>query len=171
MSLSQFSSPPAGKQETEKCTSVILPLTKAWKEAKGGMEKKEMKRYKKRKKCWNFCCVLSACGVCPLWDIGRRNFSHDGPPVKAVKADHALRFTEICVPWPVVHWSQRILLERSTTWKRSYFRNCRAHWIHCFKSPWGSTIAQTFSRRLPTAAARVRSQVRSYGDCGEQIST
>jgi hypothetical protein len=32
-------------------------------------------------------------------------------------------------------------------------------------------IAQTVSRRLPTAAARVQSQVRSCGTCGGQSDT
>jgi hypothetical protein len=35
----------------------------------------------------------------------------------------------------------------------------------------GRAIAQGVSRLLPTAAARVRSQVRSYGICGGQIGT
>jgi hypothetical protein len=35
----------------------------------------------------------------------------------------------------------------------------------------GRTIAQAVSRRLPTAASRVRSQVRSCGNCGEQSGT
>jgi hypothetical protein len=35
----------------------------------------------------------------------------------------------------------------------------------------GGTTAQAVSRRLPTAAARVRSQVRSCGICGRQSGT
>jgi hypothetical protein len=35
----------------------------------------------------------------------------------------------------------------------------------------GRAIAQAVSRRLPTAAARVRSQVRSCGICGGQSGT
>jgi hypothetical protein len=35
----------------------------------------------------------------------------------------------------------------------------------------GRDIAQAVSRRLPTAAARVRAQVRSYGVCGGQSGT
>jgi hypothetical protein len=38
-------------------------------------------------------------------------------------------------------------------------------------SPYGRAIAQTVSRWLPTAAARVRSQVSSCGICGEQSGT
>jgi hypothetical protein len=37
--------------------------------------------------------------------------------------------------------------------------------------PDGRAIAQAVSRRLSTAAARVRAQVRSYGICGEQSGT
>jgi hypothetical protein len=39
-----------------------------------------------------------------------------------------------------------------------YLRLCRA-------------LAQAVSRRLPTAAARVRAQVRLYGICGGQSGT
>jgi hypothetical protein len=35
----------------------------------------------------------------------------------------------------------------------------------------GRAIAQAVSRRLPTAAARVRAQVRSCGICGGQSGT
>jgi hypothetical protein len=35
----------------------------------------------------------------------------------------------------------------------------------------GRAIAQVVSRWLPTAAARIRSQVRSCGICGGQIGT
>jgi hypothetical protein len=35
----------------------------------------------------------------------------------------------------------------------------------------GRTIAQAVSRRLPTAAARVRAQLKSYGICGGQSGT
>jgi hypothetical protein len=35
----------------------------------------------------------------------------------------------------------------------------------------GSAIAQAVSRRLPTAAARVRAQANSYGICGGQSGT
>jgi hypothetical protein len=35
----------------------------------------------------------------------------------------------------------------------------------------GLSIAQVFSRRLPTAAARVRTRVRSSGICGGQSDT
>jgi hypothetical protein len=39
------------------------------------------------------------------------------------------------------------------------------------KGAFGRAIAQAVSRRLPTAAARVRAQVRSCGICGGQSST
>jgi hypothetical protein len=39
------------------------------------------------------------------------------------------------------------------------------------KSLEGPTIAQTISRRLPTAAARIRAQVTSRGICGERNDT
>jgi hypothetical protein len=39
------------------------------------------------------------------------------------------------------------------------------------RMPVGRAIAQAVSRRLPTAAARVRSQVRSCGICGGQSGT
>jgi hypothetical protein len=35
----------------------------------------------------------------------------------------------------------------------------------------GSAIAQAIGRRLPTAAARMRSKVKSYGICGGQSGT
>jgi hypothetical protein len=38
-------------------------------------------------------------------------------------------------------------------------------------SSWARAIAQGISRRLPTASARVRSQVRSCGICGGQSGT
>jgi hypothetical protein len=41
----------------------------------------------------------------------------------------------------------------------------------CTEPVEGRTIAQVVSRRLPTAAARVRAQVRSCGICGAQSGT
>jgi hypothetical protein len=39
------------------------------------------------------------------------------------------------------------------------------------RSEFGRAIAQAVSRRLPTAAVRIRAQVRSCGICGGQIGT
>jgi hypothetical protein len=43
----------------------------------------------------------------------------------------------------------------------------RSHNVECF----GRAIVQAVSRRLPTAAARVRSQARSHGIFGGQSGT
>jgi hypothetical protein len=45
------------------------------------------------------------------------------------------------------------------------------HDVWLSQSALGSAIAQVVSRRLPTAAARVRCQVRLCGICGEQSGT
>jgi hypothetical protein len=47
----------------------------------------------------------------------------------------------------------------------------RTGWSKSHDVDWGRAIAQTVSRRLPTAAVRVRSQVKSCGICGGQSGT
>jgi hypothetical protein len=49
-------------------------------------------------------------------------------------------------------------------------RNCRIQTADVIKIL-GRTIAQAVSRRLPTATARVRAQVKSCGICGGQSGT
>jgi hypothetical protein len=64
--------------------------------------------------------------------------------------------------------------KRRAKWK-SVFLRMRYH-LAVFPSPyykvgWGHVIAQPVSRRLPTAAAQVRAQVKSCGICGRQSGT
>jgi hypothetical protein len=47
----------------------------------------------------------------------------------------------------------------------------RSQWPRGLRHEMGRAIAQAVSRRLPTAAARVRSQVRSCGICGGKNGT
>jgi hypothetical protein len=57
------------------------------------------------------------------------------------------------------HWMHRILV--------CVFNICNLYLPHNI----GRAITQVVSRRLPTAAARVRVQVRSFGICGGQSGT
>jgi hypothetical protein len=59
--------------------------------------------------------------------------------------------------------------------REDYFSNLKITFQGITKtkpnSQLGRAITQAVSRRLPTAAARVRAQIRSCGICGEQSDT
>jgi hypothetical protein len=64
-----------------------------------------------------------------------------------------------------------IKTKKVTTVIRYYFKISRKYVVLVVTYGFGCVIAQEVSRRLPTAAARVRAQVRSYEICDGRSGT